>query len=500
MTLGIAFAFYFAALLPILWANRYHLEDWRRLIRGSYGWSGEGRPITDLLLWILNSGGPLLDISPIPQIMGVAALALLTALLAQRFRLPPLQSALSLLPLGASPFFLDNLSFRFDAIAMCFALALAILPIAVDKPNGFVHRCVFGAACLTVSLCCYQTGINGFFVFAIAEIALYFERAADPKELVNKLWLRGIQLGIALLSYELIVKLTVTGTYNIDHVTLVSRPEDLHAIQENWRAMWWQIYHALPGTVRNIYITAFALATVALVSLGFGYARRIHGRGRPLGAVAIASASLILPWMWLVGSLGPALLPLHSVLTLPRIFVGTGALLAASFLVLCVALRHVRLSGKVVCALLAFPAYPLFMLAAVFGNVQREQALYEDRIASELTSAIDTIRRDKAVTTLIIDGVVPYCPIAQEAVKKYRILKVPRNLTSDQELGIYTHHVFEYYGINLPYETSAQRRADVINLCADTRPLVQNGYYDLFLIEKTIVVRFLGDIQLTFAN
>jgi hypothetical protein len=85
-------------------------------------------------------------------------------------------------------------------------------------------------------------------------------------------------------------------------------------------------------------------------------------------------------------------------------------------------------------------------------------------------------------------------------VKKYRILKVPRNLTSDQELGIYTHHVFEYYGINLPYETSAQRRADVINLCADTRPLVQNGYYDLFLIEKTIVVRFLGDIQLTFAN
>jgi Glucosyl transferase GtrII len=166
-------------LLPVFFANRYHLEDWRRLIRGSYGWTGEGRPLTDLLLWSLNLGGSLLDISPIPQVLGILSLALLAGLLAHRFKLPPLQSALSLLPLGGGPFFLDNLSFRFDAIAMCLALVFAIVPIAINKPHRFVNASFFGAACLIASLSFYQTGINGFFVFAVAEVAWYLERNVD---------------------------------------------------------------------------------------------------------------------------------------------------------------------------------------------------------------------------------------------------------------------------------------------------------------------------------
>jgi hypothetical protein len=413
--------------------------------------------------------------------------------MAQRFGLPPLQSALALFPLAASPFFLENLSFRFDAIAMCAALALAILPIAIDNKRRFAAECAFGAISLLLSLCSYQTGICAYFVFGIAEFGLLCQQRVDIKTLLRKLGLRTAQLIIAGSVYALIVRLTVVGNYNVEHVTLVSNLRDLHVVGENWRHVWSSIYHALPGSIRNIYLIVWLLGAAALIFLGLGYARVGWSRGNRLSAILIAGTILILPEIWLVGAVGPLLLPLHSNLNLPRIFVGVGALLSANILVLCLASQRLTIPAKLISALLVVPAYPLLMFAAVFGNLQREQASYENRIASELTSEINAVRRTNVVSSLIVDGVVPYCPAAQIAEKKYRILRVPRNLTSDRELGIYTHHIFEYYGIDLPFESSPERRAELVRLTNQTKPLVQNGDYDLFLIDRTLIVRFFGD-------
>ena len=492
-TFCLTFALYAIQLIPILWGNRYHLEDWRRLTRGSYGWTGEGRPLTDVLLRILCLGGPLVDISPIPQILGIAALAGSGSWMARRFGLPPLRSALALFPLAASPFFLENLSFRFDAIAMCAALAFAILPIAIDNLRSFTAECALGAICLLLSLCSYQTGICAYFVFTVAEIGLLLQQQLEMKKLVRKLGVRTVQLVIAGLLYALVVRLTVVGTYNVEHVTLISNPRDLHVLGQNWRDVWSSIYHALPGSIRNIYLIVWLLGTAALIFLGFSYVRAAWLRGNRFYAVLMSGAILLLPGIWLVGAVGPALLPLHSNLSLPRIFVGVGALLSSTIFVLCLASQRLAIPGKLVSALLVVPAYPLLMLAAVFGNAQREQASYENRIASELTSAINTVRRTNVVSTLIVDGVVPYCPAAQIAEKKYRVLRVPRNLTNDRELGIYAHHIFEYYGINLPFESSPERRAELVRRTTQTKPLVQNGDYDLFLVDQTLIVRFFGD-------
>ena len=493
LTFCLTFAFYAIQLIPILWGNRYHLEDWRRLIRGSYGWTGEGRPLTDVLLRILCLGGPLVDLSPIPQILGIAALAGSASWMARRFGLPPLRSALALFPLAASPFFLENLSFRFDAVAMCAALALAILPIGIDNLRSFTVECALGTVCLLLSLCSYQTGICAYFVFAVAEIGLLCQQRVEFKNLVRKLSLRTVQLIIAGLAYALVVRFTVVGDYNVEHVRLVSSRRDLHVVVQNWRDVWSSIYHALPGSIRNIYLIVWLLGTLALIFLGLSYARASWLRGERFSASLVTVGILLLPGIWLVGAVGPVLLPLHSNLTLPRIFVGVGALLSSSLFVFCLMSQRLAIPGQLISALLVVPAYPLLMLAALFGNVQREQASYENRIASELTSAINTVRRTNVVSSLIVDGVVPYCPAAQIAEKKYRILRVPRNLTSDRELGIYAHHVFEYYGIDLPSESSPERRAELVRRTTQTKPLVQNGDYDLFLVDRTLIVRFFGD-------
>jgi hypothetical protein len=115
---------------------------------------------------------------------------------------------------------------------------------------------------------------------------------------MNRLALRVVQLVIAVVFYALIVKLTITGSYNVEHVTLVSRPQDFHIIQENWNTVWWHIYHSLPGSVRNVYLTAFGLAVAAFLYLGFAYARDLYQRqalrehsswlGHPASAFCVA--------------------------------------------------------------------------------------------------------------------------------------------------------------------------------------------------------------------
>src|SRR5260221_10379625 len=104
----------------------------------------------------------------------------------------------------------------------------------------------------------------------------------------------------------------------------------------------------------------------------------------------------------------------------------------------------------------------MVMLASIYGNVLVEQGRYEERIASGLSLDIQALARSHPIKELVVDGVVPYCPIVQHATREYNIVRVSRNLDSDRLLGDYAHHVYEYYGINLPPERSAERRSELI--------------------------------------
>ncbi|HKM57602.1 MAG TPA: hypothetical protein VJX28_02575, partial [Chthoniobacterales bacterium] len=84
-TFVISLAFLGLVLLPIWIADRYHLEDWRRLLDGSFGWTGEGRPLTELLMRALNLGDPFKDLSPLPQLAAIAILSYNAVLISRRF-------------------------------------------------------------------------------------------------------------------------------------------------------------------------------------------------------------------------------------------------------------------------------------------------------------------------------------------------------------------------------------------------------------------------------
>ncbi len=167
---GIATLLFIAILLPILLADRHTNDDLLRALSGNYGWTENGRHLTNALMRVLQFGASrVIDLAPLPQLLAVLALAWAGTLVARRFAVTPAWlGVLVALPLGAQPFFLENLAFRFDAPFMALAVALALLPVV--SPERL--RSWRGALVLLASLALYQPAITVFVIFALLEAAV----------------------------------------------------------------------------------------------------------------------------------------------------------------------------------------------------------------------------------------------------------------------------------------------------------------------------------------
>lgn len=113
----------------------------------------------------------VLDLAPLPQLFAIALLSWTGVLVARRFAIvSPVMAALLTLPLGAQPFVLENLSYRFDAPFMALALPCALLPIVIKRAGkaGWGLGTFSLIACLNL----YQPAITAFLVVALLEAAV----------------------------------------------------------------------------------------------------------------------------------------------------------------------------------------------------------------------------------------------------------------------------------------------------------------------------------------
>lgn len=72
----------------------------------------------------------MVDIAPLPQVGAIVLITWTGTRLARRFTdASPSLAAMRMFSLGAQPFFLENLSYQFDALSMALAIGLAIWPL-----------------------------------------------------------------------------------------------------------------------------------------------------------------------------------------------------------------------------------------------------------------------------------------------------------------------------------------------------------------------------------
>ena len=217
LLLASIFCFFYA--FPILISDSYYIDDLGRSIRGFAHWTANGRPAADEVMIFLNAGMPLTDTSPLPQMLAVAAFVAIGALVGKVFfDGRPLISALAALSLICSPYLLENLSYKFDALTMALSIALAICAAIFNLKSPIAVNVALKSLLVVLVFSLYQASVNIYIAFCVILFVHQVRENLSEKALFKALSQSILSLLIAFVIYsKLIAKRVISGTYSIEH-------------------------------------------------------------------------------------------------------------------------------------------------------------------------------------------------------------------------------------------------------------------------------------------
>jgi hypothetical protein len=449
---------------------------------GYLNWGLDGRPLTDFIVAALDIGKPLVDFSPISQIGSILCLSWLSAIVARRFTIKgPFLAALVTLPFGANPFFLANLSFKFDSLPMTLSLAFALLPVVMDGPSSRHDRrsVVIGTLLLLASLCIYQASLNAFLVIACLEYLFHQKNSATPKAVASLITRRLVQLFIAIFVYRIVALFTIHEPYSVEHSTLVSGTGALSNVLQNLATFWSFSLGMLTETLKSTLVFPILLALLTSIAIGLRYALK---------------AAINFKWLWIAGAFAIPILMLLGTFGFliflrssppgARALIGFGALLASSLILLTSVLTDIAVPGKLQCLLFSIPTYTMIAFAAIYGNATKAQWKYENHIAEKLTDDLKELLAGEPARSLVIDGSVGYAPLVnQMANKRYRLLFHLVQI----DMRANCHPVLRYFGIKVPAMTAEPQRTSILAQTATSSALRSSVHYKIFIVDHDLV-------------
>ena len=491
---GILLGLYALILYPILRADRPYNDDLKRALIGRAGWDSNGRPLTTLLMRVLQCyDHAMVDISPLTQIAAIGLLAWIGVLLARRYAVGPAWlAALVAFPLGAQPFFLENLSYKFDALSMCLAMLLALLPIL--RPATGRRGWWLGVLALFGCLNLYQPAINLYLVFVLLDLVLLQLRNASARELAGTAGMRLLQVVVGMLIYELVVGIHISGWVRHQAETIHGWRElpvllqnfvDFYAfVIAGFNGHWWLYFGPL-------------LVVLAAVPVIVGVRHALGRRALEPRWVTplLVVASVLMPLAGMVCALGPMLL-LRKPEIEPRVLMGLGALLSAGLLVMLTALRRWRRSDGWSHAAGIMLALGMGVVASAYGNAMGAQKAYEERIAARLVDDLAVMQAGHPVHSLIVDGSAGYAPLAAHAGDQLPVVRAltPVYLTDGNAFA--TRGFLMYYMPDLVdplhggHTEAWDRSASIVRGACGMPPAAITAAYRLFLVGDVAVVRF----------
>lgn len=155
---------YLIGYAALLRADAFYIDDMRRVLDGVAGWENFSRFSSNFLSSIFNTSKLLTDLSPLSQLVSIVFLSLSSVIMVKTFNdklgyLPLLASAF----IGLNPYYLENMSYKYDSIYMTIAVFSTIFPfIFAKRTRLFVVTSVLS---LLLMYTTYQTA-NSIFIIA----------------------------------------------------------------------------------------------------------------------------------------------------------------------------------------------------------------------------------------------------------------------------------------------------------------------------------------------
>lgn len=413
-------------VLPLVLADFAYMDDiWRSLVAGrvegkANSWAAQGRVLVDWLYAGLSGTDAAPDLFPLPLLLALVVVArAFAALTLHYFERPDLSHGLVILALWFNPFFLQNLSYQYDAPAM--ALTLAACVWAITSGAGSLARCVLGSVLIAIALSLYQPSINVFAILCCVEVLHQAARQARLARIATNLAMRLAQLLAGCLLYRL------TAYRLLDVPRTAMLPVDVRWPGEMLARLQLVTQDvALLATPANTWLIVTMLI-LALAGVQLVLRDVMAGPGRAnekLGIVLLVLLALAVSLLMVPGMV----LLFASFNHGARLLMGFGGLLLVLALLARRALvaMHPRLAWG-----LAIPMLLLLSLSFAYGRVLVLQKDMHQRVLSSLAGTLESNPRLQDVTRFhlhLVGNKGPWLPAASGTLETLPVLRKVLNI------------------------------------------------------------------------
>lgn len=451
---GILAIIFLVGISAILRANFNYLDDMGRVAEGYRGWENFSRFVSNGLSTLIHMDNYITDITPLTQLIAIIILALAGIILLYVIyerKVFSIWELISLIPLCLNPYFLECISYKFDAPFMALSILAAIAPFLLM--NGPAWKYILSVIIGNIIVCSSYQASSGIFPMIVILLSLRMWFKNRPlNEIIQFILNSIIGFGIGLIFFKLVIMIP-TDTYVSN--TLPALEELFPTIIRNFKIY----FDFILSDFKELWKGVIALLIICFSLSGLKFSKH-----KQLPTLVLSIVCELLMFLLCFG-LYPALSePLFD----PRAMYGFGVFIT----LLCISTAENFHS-----TVMKLPAITItwifFVFSFTYGNALFVQKSYTDfritQVISDLND-MDVFLGDNTVTVQIA-GSIGYSPVVENMKANCKILErlIPITFRETWYWGL--KGFYGYYGLkNVQQDES-------IDLKTYNLPLIKDGMY-----------------------
>ena len=432
-------AVYMIAFLAIIRANFNYNDDLGRVAFGYKDFLGFSRQTSEYLSGVIHTNNFLADISPLTTLLSSIILGLASVfaifIITKNKKFSFINYILATL-IGLSPYFLENISYKFDSPYMSLSILAAIFPFLFFYTKRAFY--IISLLCTIIICTSYQAGIG---IYISLLLVLIFRDLLEKEIRFKDILLFGIKGIVPFLLGLIFFKFFMMKPTNANEYVSNSLPG---------------IFEIIPTFFKNLsnfysyyfsnYRIVWTLLSVLLLVLS-GASITTSKKSELTKAVGLMCYCALLLMVSLAAF---GLYPfLTRPLILPRTMYGLPTSIAFVFVLgvtfvdreFFVWLYHI-IGGAL--------AYCYIVFAFIYGNILYNQNFYANYRIEDIITTLN-IENILTETTerVAIDGEIGFAPASRNTMQTFPILKklVPKNLCGSSWMWC-QYKFFYYYNIS----------------------------------------------------
>ena len=445
---GILWAGIMLGMLAILRANFSYMDDLARTVEGYKGWGNFSRYLSNFLAMVVNGNTTVTDISPWPQILAALIMAVAGVMLLyiiygrKRFRWWELMTVAIL---ALNPYFLECLSYKFDAPYIAVSVLAMVLPmLAMRKETKWYILAVMSGTLVTCMT--YQASLGILPMLVILVAMERWSQGENGKEVWGLVWKAVVGYGLGLVIFRVFLMRQVDAYVT---TSLPAIGELLPTVLRNLR----EYYELIGQDLTKIWILLMAVLGLGFIGISV---MRSERKKYLAGIVAVLGVGLMGAGCFGIYPLMEQ--PLYE----PRAMFGVMVMVAMLGVVVVKEGKWQKKWQKVgwgsLVVVVVALSYEFGIFGLTYGNALALQGEYTDFRIQETIGALEDVMQENETeedVTVKVAGTIGLAPALEGVAARYPILE--RLVPVEFESGYWGEYkLFRYYGLRRlqgdPYE------------------------------------------------